>query len=146
MKKRIIIIITVLFISFLPAFTADAHSGRTDSSGGHKCSDKSIAKGLCSGYHYHNGGSTKSTSSKSASTNTSTSTTMNKAVAKPASTTIDIYINNVKQSFTPGAYIKNGTTLVPMKKTFDALGANVAYDANTKTITAKKTTKKLHLQ
>lgn len=31
-----------------------AHSGRTDSSGGHNCSPKSISKGLCSGYHYHN--------------------------------------------------------------------------------------------
>ena len=33
-----------------------AHSGRTDQFGGHNCSAKSIQKGLCSGYHYHNGG------------------------------------------------------------------------------------------
>jgi hypothetical protein len=31
-----------------------AHSGRTDADGGHNCSQKSIDKGLCSGYHYHN--------------------------------------------------------------------------------------------
>jgi hypothetical protein len=31
----------------------NGHSGRTDSSGGHNCSDKSIRKGLCTGYHYH---------------------------------------------------------------------------------------------
>ncbi len=31
-----------------------AHSGRTDSNGGHNCSEKSKRKGLCSGYHYHN--------------------------------------------------------------------------------------------
>jgi len=31
-----------------------AHSGRTDSNGGHNCSQKSIERGLCSGYHYHN--------------------------------------------------------------------------------------------
>ena len=30
-----------------------AHSGRTDSNGGHNCSEKSKRKGLCSGYHYH---------------------------------------------------------------------------------------------
>lgn len=30
-----------------------SHSGRTDSRGGHNCSAKSKAKGLCSGYHYH---------------------------------------------------------------------------------------------
>jgi len=29
------------------------HSGGTDSNGGHNCSDASIRKGLCSGYHYH---------------------------------------------------------------------------------------------
>lgn len=38
--------------------TVVAHSGRTDSSGGHNCSATSQAKGLCSGYHYHNGGTT----------------------------------------------------------------------------------------
>ncbi len=31
----------------------NGHSGRTDSSGGHNCSDASVRKGLCSGYHYH---------------------------------------------------------------------------------------------
>ena len=30
------------------------HSGRTDSNGGHNCSQKSKEKGLCTGYHYHN--------------------------------------------------------------------------------------------
>ena len=29
-------------------------SGRTDKNVGHNCSQKSIKKGLCSGYHYHN--------------------------------------------------------------------------------------------
>jgi len=33
--------------------TKTGHSGRTDSSGGHNCSDSSKRKGLCSGYHYH---------------------------------------------------------------------------------------------
>ena len=42
----LIIIVSVNTISF-------AHSGRTDSSGGHNCSAKSKQKGLCSGYHYH---------------------------------------------------------------------------------------------
>jgi len=49
-------LLSLLFISFL-IFTTQAysHSGRTDSSGGHNCSQKSIDKGLCSGYHYHGG-------------------------------------------------------------------------------------------
>jgi hypothetical protein len=50
-------ILTLLF-AFLYCTVTFAHSGRTDSSGGHNCSDKSRAKGLCSGYHNHNGGGT----------------------------------------------------------------------------------------
>ena len=55
---------------------AYAHSGRTDSSGGHNCSEKSQAKGLCTGYHYHNGGdsTSSSNSSSSSSSNNSSST------------------------------------------------------------------------
>jgi len=47
-------LLSILFVSSL-IFTTQAysHGGRTDSSGGHNCSQKSIDKGLCSGYHYH---------------------------------------------------------------------------------------------
>ncbi|KMY50988.1 YHYH domain-containing protein [Peribacillus loiseleuriae] len=65
MIKRIGII--TLLLSFVLGSTIYAHSGRTDSSGGHNCSAKSQAKGLCSGYHYHNGGTAES-SHKSNST------------------------------------------------------------------------------
>ena len=47
--NKIILVLTVLLIS-APSF---GHSGRTDSSGGHNCSQKSQDKGLCTGYHYH---------------------------------------------------------------------------------------------
>lgn len=49
------------FIIFLLSLSSlsIAHSGRTDSSGGHNCSQKSKNKGLCYGYHYHNTGYTK---------------------------------------------------------------------------------------
>ncbi|HRN70519.1 MAG TPA: YHYH domain-containing protein, partial [Candidatus Woesebacteria bacterium] len=43
-------IILFLFLSLVPRI--EAHSGRTDSSGGHNCN-----VGACAGtYHYHNGG------------------------------------------------------------------------------------------
>jgi hypothetical protein len=58
MYKRIAIL-TLLF-TFIFGTASFAHSGRTDSSGGHNCSQKSQAKGLCSGYHYHNGGGSSS--------------------------------------------------------------------------------------
>ncbi|MFS0639107.1 YHYH domain-containing protein [Mesobacillus foraminis] len=52
---------TLFFLLLFGLFTttASAHSGRTDSSGGHNCSQASINKGLCSGYHSHNGGSSE---------------------------------------------------------------------------------------
>jgi len=49
MKKTIITLLSLLVIST----SALSHSGRTDSAGGHNCSQKSINKGLCDGYHYH---------------------------------------------------------------------------------------------
>ena len=49
MKKIFALIIIIGAVSF-------SHSGRTDGSGGHNCSAKSRAKGLCTGYHYHNSG------------------------------------------------------------------------------------------
>lgn len=51
MKK----IILASFLLLLVVPTAFAHSGKTDKNGGHNCSQASIDKGLCTGYHYHNG-------------------------------------------------------------------------------------------
>lgn len=47
--KQLAFILTLVIAST----SAAAHSGRTDSSGGHNCSQSSKNKGLCSGYHYH---------------------------------------------------------------------------------------------
>lgn len=58
MYKRIAIL--ALLFTFIFGTASFAHSGRTDSSGGHNCSQKSQEKGLCSGYHYHNGGGSSS--------------------------------------------------------------------------------------
>ncbi|MBU8919299.1 YHYH domain-containing protein [Bacillus sp. FJAT-29953] len=65
MRKKIILL-TLSFIFLFGSFVS-AHSGRTDSNGGHNCSEKSKAKGLCTGYHYHNGGGSSSTGSSSGS-------------------------------------------------------------------------------
>ena len=73
------ILVTILLS--LTANQAFAHSGRTDSSGGHKCSQKSKDKGLCTGYHYHNN-FTKidATSDKPISENEKTHTKKNKVL------------------------------------------------------------------
>lgn len=56
MKKWSLLFGLILLFSF--SLNAEAHPGRTDSSGGHNCTAKSVAKGLCTEYHFHNGGST----------------------------------------------------------------------------------------
>lgn len=48
-------LLIILFSTILISLNCSAHSGGTDSSGGHNCSQKSKEKGLCTGYHYHNG-------------------------------------------------------------------------------------------
>lgn len=77
MKKLTVIILFIVFFSV--GLDVYAHPGRTDSSGGHNCSEKSKAKGLCTGYHYHNGGSDSSSSSNNNSaTNDSAQSTLDK--------------------------------------------------------------------
>lgn len=51
---------------------------------------------------------------------------------------IKVILNGNEISFDQPPYIENGATRVPMRKIFESLGATVEYDANTKTITARK--------
>ena len=51
--KHLITVALMLVVASLASYSS-AHSGRTDANGAHNCSQKSINKGLCSGYHYHN--------------------------------------------------------------------------------------------
>lgn len=54
--------------------------------------------------------------------------------AKP----ISIILNSIELTFEQSPYIENGTTRVPMRAIFEALDAEVDYDADTKTITVRK--------
>lgn len=134
--KKLVSILTIVLVFTFSSSLAEAHPGRTDSSGGHNCSAKSKAKGLCTGYHYHHSGSTttKKPTSKPA-----------KQVAKPVLKTVDVYIDNNRKNYNPKAYVKNGTTLVPMRAIFEDLGATVHYDSSKKLITAYKGSKKISL-
>lgn len=51
---------------------------------------------------------------------------------------ITVILNGETLSFDQPPYIENGTTRVPMRAIFEALGATVDYDATTKTITVRK--------
>lgn len=107
-KIKIISILLIALIIILIGINADAHSGRTDSSGGHK--DNKNKSGLGS-YHYHCGGyqahlhtngvcpyssnsssgksSTPSSSSSKSSSNTSSSSS-SKATTNTVPATIDV--------------------------------------------------------
>jgi len=52
MNKLSKLLLALIFLSM--STLSFGHSGRTDSNGGHNCSQKSKEKGLCTGYHYHN--------------------------------------------------------------------------------------------
>ena len=66
MKKWSYLLVIILMFSL--QHNVEAHSGRTDGNGGHNCSAKSISKGLCTGYHYHNGGGSTNTAPASVPT------------------------------------------------------------------------------
>ncbi|MBD1382338.1 YHYH domain-containing protein [Metabacillus arenae] len=83
MKRVSLLLVLLLIISFQNM--AGAHSGRTDSSGGHNCSEKSKAKGLCTGYHYHNGGGDISSSTSNSTNETSTESSTNHSLDKDCS-------------------------------------------------------------
>lgn len=60
--RKIFAMLICITLLFIPLSSVTAHPGKLDSNGGHNCSDASKKKGLCSGYHYHNGGSSNTPS------------------------------------------------------------------------------------
>lgn len=137
MKKVALTLVAAISLFITSGGIAEAHSGRTDSSGGHHCWTNCSKYGYEYGsYHYHNGGSSSSGSSSSSYNYTEYEYT-------PVLTTVEIYINDIWQYYNPSAYVKNGTTLVPMRAIFEELGATVEYNNKTKTITAYKDNKQI---
>lgn len=55
-----------------------------------------------------------------------------------ASDKIKVIINDCQQSFTPSPIIQNGSTLVPMRAFFEALGAEIQWDNTRKTVIATR--------
>ncbi len=158
--SKTIAIILVLMLTF--ATTAMAHSGRLDANGGHNCSEKSKAKGLCTGYHYHNGNgsdsgssskkdskssgssSSKSTASKSGSQSGSKSTSNNQSTASKTETnsykktSIKLYVNNKEVKLKTSPVSKSNTNYFPLEETVKALSATVTFDSKKQTATLVK--------
>lgn len=51
---------------------------------------------------------------------------------------LSVYIDGIPQEFTVAPFIENGTTLVPMRAIFEALGAEVKWIEHSKTVIATK--------
>jgi hypothetical protein len=148
MKCRFLAIIVVLLFS-LSSLNVYSHSGRTDSSGGHR--DNKNKSGLGS-YHYHCGGNPPHLHTNGIcpySSNSNVRISAPKSTPKPTPTTI------VKQTQTPDqtitvlvndrnlvldvpSIIVQGRVLVPLRAIFESLKAEVNWDTNTKTVTGKK--------
>ncbi|MGN0182338.1 MAG: copper amine oxidase N-terminal domain-containing protein [Candidatus Ornithomonoglobus sp.] len=63
-----------------------------------------------------------------------------------AEAAISIELNGKKMSFERAPFIADGNTLVPMRDIFEALGANVEWDASDRRINSKKGEKSIGLQ
>jgi alpha-tubulin suppressor-like RCC1 family protein len=59
--------------------------------------------------------------------------------------TISVYINGDEQLYDQPPIIENGSTLVPLRGIFEALGADVIWDSNTRTVFATKGMTSIHL-
>lgn len=143
-KSRMLLTIMVLML-LLPTLQANAHSGRTDSSGGHNCSDASKKKGLCTGYHYHNGGSAGSSSSSSSSSTSKPAATVQPSLLAPApksqsnelKITIPAYSIHVNGQWIDNSsskypvFVYKDITYFPMTWNYtQALGLNISWNAD----------------
>ncbi len=134
--KKIICVFIVLFLLLTPLYSVSAHSGRTDSSGGHNCSEKSISKGLCSGYHYHNGGSAKTPKPTAKPTPKPTTKPTAKPTVKPTAAKVEP-IKLIVNGKPVKLEVKNidQVNYVSLKEIASLLGYEITIDTKTNTIT-----------
>ncbi|WP_017753926.1 copper amine oxidase N-terminal domain-containing protein [Calidifontibacillus oryziterrae] len=59
---------------------------------------------------------------------------------------ITVYLDGNRLSFDVSPTIQNGTTLVPMRKIFESLGASISYDGKSQTVFASKSGTEIKLQ
>lgn len=149
MRKNKLKIISILLIALSIisiGVNAYSHSGRTDSSGGHK--DNKNKSGLGS-YHYHCGGhpahlhtngvcpySSSSSSSKSSTSSSSTSSTKETSTVPTTIVVTDIKINENVTSMKEGESQKLTATITPN----DATDKNITWKSSDESIATVSTT------
>lgn len=152
-KKKIISILLIILSIISIGVNAYAHSGRTDSSGGHK--DNNNKSGLGS-YHYHCGGhpahlhtngvcpySSSSSTSKSSTSSSSSSSTKTTSTVPTTIAVTDIKINENVTNMKEGESKKLTTTITPDNATdknitWKSSDESIATVSTTGEVTAKK--------
>lgn len=132
MKRRVMsfVLATLLVFTASPLYS---HSGRTDSSGGHR--DNNNVSGLGS-YHYHHGyGPHLHPNGVCPYDSKPVSAPAPAPAPKPVSAPkIDVYIDGQLVNFAQQPIIESGTTLVPMRACFEGLGASVNWNNDTQSV------------
>ena len=152
-KKKIISILLIILSIISIGVNAYAHSGRTDSSGGHK--DNKNKSGLGS-YHYHCGGhpahlhtngvcpySSSSSASKSSTSSSSSLVTKTTSTVPATVAVTDIKINENVTNMEEGESKKLTTTITPDNATdknitWKSSDESIATVSTTGEVTAKK--------
>ena len=152
-KKKIISILLIILSIISIGANAYAHSGRTDSSGGHK--DNNNKSGLGS-YHYHCGGhpahlhtngvcpySSSSSASKSSTSSSSSLGTKTTSTVPATVAVTDIKINENVTNMEEGESKKLTTTITPDNATdknitWKSSDESIATVSTTGEVTAKK--------
>lgn len=152
-KKKIISILLIILSIISIGVNAYAHSGRTDSSGGHK--DNNNKSGLGS-YHYHCGGhpahlhtngvcpySSSSSASKSSTSSSSSSSAKTTSTVQTTIAVTDIKINENVTNMEEGESKKLTTTVTPDNATdknitWKSSDESIATVSTTGEVTAKK--------
>ncbi len=145
-KKKIISILLIILSIISIGVNVYAHSGRTDSSGGHK--DNNNKSGLGS-YHYHCGGhpahlhtngicpySSSSSASRSSTSSSSSSSTKTTSTVPTAIAVIDIKINENVTNMEEGESKKLTTTITPD----NATDKNIMWKSSDESIATVNTT------
>ena len=145
-KKKIISILLIILSIISIGVNAYAHSGRTDSSGGHK--DNNNKSGLGS-YHYHCGGhpahlhnngvcpySSSSSASKSSTSSSSASSAKTTSTVPTTIAVTDIKINENVTNMEEGESKKLTTTITPD----NATDKNITWKSSNESIATVSTT------
>lgn len=145
-KKKIISILLIILSIISIGVNAYAHSGRTDSSGGHK--DNNNKSGLGS-YHYHCGGhpahlhtngvcpySSSSSASKSSTSSSSSSSAKTTSTVPTTIEVTDIKINENVTNMEEGENKKLTTIITPD----NATDKNITWKSSDKSIATVSTT------